>query len=48
MWNLIELEDGAQHASRYIGCALSVALAATNPALSVALFNCIMLMWIDP
>lgn len=36
------------HAGHYVGCALAVALAATDPALVMALFNCITLIFIDP
>ena len=36
------------HAAHYIGCALGVALAATGAGLTMAIFNCITLMLIDP
>ena len=36
------------HAAHYLGCALGVALAATGAGLTMAIFNCITLIRIDP
>ena len=38
----------AGHAGRYLACALTVALAATGAGLTIAIFNCLMLMVYDP
>jgi hypothetical protein len=36
------------HAIHYIGCAVSVALAIGGMGLSMAIFNCLTLIVIDP